>query len=82
MTCRDPPGQDNFVSHTMKAEEEKRMKLIADYKSKAEVPPRTLPTFPPPMSAKQVGACDEVGSRPWGFVSHPLKSAPVAPGVY
>jgi hypothetical protein len=38
VTFRDGLGQDNFVSHTMKAEEQKRMKLIADYKSKAEVP--------------------------------------------
>ena len=32
-------GQDNFVSHTMKAEEEKRVQLIEEHKSKAEVPP-------------------------------------------
>jgi hypothetical protein len=44
-----PAGQDNFVSHTMKAEEDKRMKLIADYKSKAEV----ILLRPPPPSKKR-----------------------------
>jgi hypothetical protein len=46
-------GQDNFVSHTMKAEEEKRAHFIEEHKSKAEVSlfpslilPPSLPPFP------------------------------------
>ena len=47
-------GQDNFVSHTMKAEEEKRAHFIEEHKSKAEVslfPSLILPPSIPPLES-------------------------------